>query len=235
MYIKKIINFFIFSFIYVNPSFPLENFISEFDVDGTWASKEVCVYFINKKDFSSLKKNKFGEKNFTDDGLIIRLSTGKSEFGIIGISNPWKINKLDKQGKTITLLCNRIFYDYENSNFIELFSDDSEIITIKIVDNCEIIFENFSYPKGTHFYRISGPAKIPIKNAVLNDTNVRLRIKPNLNCDTWVNLNKGTKVKIKDKSSEKYEINGEKWYWYYVDIENYPDGWVYGKYLDIEK
>ncbi|QTQ10860.1 SH3 domain-containing protein [Treponema parvum] len=86
-----------------------------------------------------------------------------------------------------------------------------------------------------YWYRISSPAKIPIKNAVLNDSNVRLRVKPNLNCDTWAKLSKGTKVKVKDKSSEKYEIDGEKWYWYKVDIENLPDGWVYGKYLDIEE
>jgi hypothetical protein len=31
------------------------------------------------------------------------------------------------------------------------------------------------------------------------------------------------------------EIDGESWYWYRVDAENLPDGWVYGKYLDIEE
>ena len=31
------------------------------------------------------------------------------------------------------------------------------------------------------------------------------------------------------------EINGEYWYWYKVDYPSLPDGWVYGKYLDIEK
>lgn len=30
-----------------------------------------------------------------------------------------------------------------------------------------------------------------------------------------------------------YRIDGEQWYWYLVDADSYPDGWVYGKYLDI--
>lgn len=106
---------------------------------------------------------------------------------------------------------------------------------ITIIDNDEIILNDFIYQKETHFYRISGPAKIPVKNAKINDNRVRLRVKPNLTCDTWAFLDKDLPVKIKDKSSEPFEIDGEKWYWYKVDNSNYPDGWVYGKYLDIEK
>ena len=150
---------------------------------GTWASKDVCDYYININDFSSLKKNKFNEKFFTDDGLIIRLSDERCEFGIIGDSNPWKINKFEINKQTITLHCNRILYNYDNNNFNSSISDDSEKILIKIVDNDEIIFDDFSYPKETHFYRISGPAKISIRNAVINDNKVRIRIKPNLKCD----------------------------------------------------
>jgi len=48
-------------------------------------------------------------------------------------------------------------------------------------------------------------------------------------------LDKDLPVKIKDKSEKKFEVDGEKWYWYKVEYPNYPDGWVYGKYLDIEK
>ena len=107
-------------------------------------------------------------------------------------------------------------------------------IKIFVIDNDEIVFDDFSYPKASHFYRISGPAKIPVQNAVINDSRVRLRVKPNLTCDTWALLDKGLPVKIKDKSKDKFEIDGESWYWYKVDNPNYPDGWVYGKYLDIE-
>lgn len=232
MYIKRIINCLIITFITSLPIFSYENF--KYDIVGTWASKDVCDYYININDFSSLKKNKFNEKFFTDDGLIIRLSDERCEFGIIGDSNPWKINKFEINKQTITLHCNRILYNYDNNNFNSSISDDSEKILIKIVDNDEIIFDDFSYPKETHFYRISGPAKISIRNAVINDNKVRIRIKPNLKCDTWAYLNKGDKVVIKDISTEQYEINGESWYWYKVDYPELPDGWVYGKYLDIK-
>ena len=197
MYIKRIINCLIITFITSLPIFSYENF--KYDIVGTWASKDVCDYYININDFSSLKKNKF------------------------------EINK-----QTITLHCNRILYNYDNNNFNSSISDDSEKILIKIVDNDEIIFDDFSYPKETHFYRILGPAKISIRNAVINDNKVRIRIKPNLKCDTWAYLNKGDKVVIKDISTEQYEINGESWYWYKVDYTELPDGWVYGKYLDIK-
>ena len=61
---------------------------------------------------------------------------------------------------------------------------------------------------------ISGPAKIPVKDAVINNTRVRLRTKPNLSSDTWGYLNTGDAVTIKDKSSELFTIDGESWYWY---------------------
>jgi SH3-like domain-containing protein len=82
--------------------------------------------------------------------------------------------------------------------------------------------------------RVTGSVSKEIQNAVINDSNVRLRVKPNLTCDTWALLDKGLPVKIKDKSAKPMEIDGESWYWYRVVAENLPDGWVYGKYLDIE-
>lgn len=71
--------------------------------------------------------------------------------------------------------------------------------------------------------------------ATINDRRVRLRSESNLSCDTWGLLNKGDKVQIKDKTAEPFEIGGEHWYWYKVETEGYPDGWVYGKYLDIDE
>ena len=149
---------------------------------------------------------------------------------------PYFVLQKNLIGNILELKCCRFEIGYENDivRFVQQNQNDLETVRITIIDNEEIIFDDFSYPKGTRFYRISGPAKIPISNAVLNDSNVRLRVKPNLNCDTWTKLNKGLQVKIKDKTSEKYEIDGESWYWYKVDHPDYPDGWVYGKYLDIE-
>jgi len=47
-------------------------------------------------------------------------------------------------------------------------------------------------------------------------------------------LNTGDRVVIKDKTDEKFTIDGESWCWYKVEFEGYPDGWVYGKYVDVE-
>ena len=72
-------------------------------------------------------------------------------------------------------------------------------------------------------------------NAVLNDSRVRLRSSPDLSGKTLALLSKSDALKIIDRSEEKYTIDGESWYWYKVETDDYPDGWIYGKYVDIEK
>ena len=72
------------------------------------------------------------------------------------------------------------------------------------------------------------------KQGIINDTRVRLRSEPNLSCETLGYLEKGDAVKIVDRSDEKFEIDGENWYWYQVETTDEQTGWVYGKYLDIE-
>jgi hypothetical protein len=89
------------------------------------------------------------------------------------------------------------------------------------------------YGSGALWHRISGPAKIPIQNATINDARVRLRVKPNLSSDTWAFLNTSDQVKIIDKSTAKQKIGDMEAYWYKVRTEKYPDGWVYGAYVDI--
>ena len=74
-----------------------------------------------------------------------------------------------------------------------------------------------------------------VDKATLNDNRVRLRTEPNLTSQTVTHLDFGYQVKIKDKSEEPQTIDGESWYWYNVESEGYPDGWIYGKYLDIKE
>ncbi len=73
-----------------------------------------------------------------------------------------------------------------------------------------------------------------IFNGVLNDSRVRLRTEPNLNSETLTYLTKGDTVKIIDRSTEMQKIGEDEAYWYKVEFEGYPDGWVYGKYVDVE-
>ena len=178
-------------------------------------------------------------KNIDGETLTLLYQMQNYDFGsfsVDGISPGFVIDKKN-QGNKLLL---KWVLDFPVSGVRTYNNDYNEynLITITIIDNDEIIFDDlisYADEKNNHYYRISGPAKIPIKNAVINDNRVRLRVKPNLTCDTWALLDKDLPVKIKDKSKEKSEINGEKWYWYKVDHPDYPDGWVYGKYLDIEK
>lgn len=68
----------------------------------------------------------------------------------------------------------------------------------------------------------------------INDTRVRLRTEPNLNCETLLLLDKGLEVKILERSKNKFTIDDEDWYWYRIETKSGKIGWVYGKYLDIE-
>lgn len=178
-------------------------------------------------------------KSVKGETLTLLYKIGNHNFGsfsIDGLAPGFVINK-KLQGNELLLKCVLDFPISEIQESDNQFTDYN-IIKIIIVDNDEIIINDlvfFFEERRKHFYRISGPAKIPIQNAVLNDSRVRLRVKPNLDCETWAFLDKGLPVKIKDKSPEPYEIDGENWYWYRVDAENLPDGWVYGKYLDIEE
>lgn len=74
-----------------------------------------------------------------------------------------------------------------------------------------------------------------IYDAVCNDNSVRIRTEPNLTCPVIGKLNKNDSVKIIDTSLEKFVIDGEEWYWHEVELPDGKTGWVYGKYLDIEK
>ena len=129
---------------------------------------------------------------------------------------------------------NQIFFDlystYANSEEIEF--EDS--IILKRIN--ERTFEFLSKEKSFFHLKkmicVAAPPAIPLEYAELNDTRVRVRTEPNLSCDTWGYVNKNDLVIIKDKSSDKFEIDGEAWYWYKIESEYLPDGWVYGKYLN---
>lgn len=175
--------------------------------------------------------------------LSILFNSMIPEYGLVQQNGtmPCFIVSKTMKNNYLELKCVRLEPEYSLSidsakEFIDDNTDNYFILKYQIIDNDEIVeYKDYLFDNNIkHFYRISGPAKIPIQNAVINDSNVRLRVKPNLTCDTWALLDKGLPVKIKDKSKEKFEIDGESYYWYKVDNPNYPDGWVYGKYLDIE-
>ena len=89
------------------------------------------------------------------------------------------------------------------------------------------------YGKNALWYRLSGE-NVMSKAAYINDNRVRIRVQPNLDCDTWGFLNKDEKVTVIDKSKNKQKIGTMENYWYKVDVSYYPDGWVYGEYITFD-
>jgi len=90
-----------------------------------------------------------------------------------------------------------------------------------------------TYDKDAAWYRLSGENSMS-KAASINDDRVRIRVQPSLDCDTWGFLNKGEKVTVIDTSKDKQKIGNMENYWYKVDAQGYPDGWVYGEYITFE-
>jgi len=202
-----------------------------FDIESSWIDETSYKYITTKG--SDLYYSEYITNN-----LLIKPDINYVYLPDFARSFEIKNMELEKNGTYLLELTfhyskDLIGFDYDWNIQMKIIPIDEQ--------RCHIILsgddtENHTlYGLESVWYRTYSPSRIPIKNATINDTRVRLRVNPNLNSDTWALLDKGLSVKIKDKSKEKFEIDGESHYWYKVDNPNYPDGWVYGKYLDIEE
>ncbi len=201
------------------------------DLNGTWSYLKESL--VNNHDSERFSEHDFswgkGKLHWLNGDISIDVNKN-----IISFDRDWIIRNIER---------------LEKGKYKITYSGDSESewkksINIMQPDYNHLYFYNDDYEKdsrdGIHtrlgeqylWYRISAPAAIPLEYAELNDTRVRVRTESNLNCDTWGYVNKGDLVIIKDKSREKFNIDGENWYWYKVESEYLPDGWVYGKYLN---
>ncbi len=210
-----------------------------FNFNGSWSSDYICDWYIRNGNFKFDNwKNKF--KYLKNDFLIIDYSETdkKGIFYIQGIS-PWEIRDFYQEENKVYLECYRLSpYINGTEESVPLMEfekyrvvDEKEVLCLTIVDDNEIIYGSTE----THFYRIASPTGITDKKAIINDSNVRLRNKPNLKSKTWTLLKEGTVLKIKNRSPSKETIDGEEFYWYNVEVDGYPDGWVYGKYITIKE
>ena len=210
----------------------------KFFYNGSWSSVYICDWYIKNGNFKFDNwKNKF--KYLKTDFLIIDYSETEKKgiFYINGIS-PWEIRKVYQEKNKVYFECFRlspyINGPEESVNLMEFEKyravDEKEVLHLTIVDDNEIIFDSTE----THFYRIASPCGITDNEVMINDSNIRLRNKPNLKSKTWTLLKEGTVLKIKNRSPSKETIDGEEFYWYNVEVDGYPDGWVYGKYITIK-
>ena len=124
----------------------------------------------------------------------------------------------EKQDKQVTLVISKDgTVNINGTNLKEADKTVMEELKLRISDKTVFLRNTYLPEKGK-----------------INDTRVRLRTEPNLNCETLLLLDKGLEVKILERSKNKFTIDDEDWYWYRIETKSGKIGWVYGKYLDIE-
>ena len=196
---------------------------------GSWIEKKDCQRVQDESDLIYL--NYEGIKNIYDVTINFFIKNElfifqKFGYGPVYIQSFEKIN--DKAFKMIVV--NNLEEEKAPAvNVVIQFINDDEIHLKPEDEKSFYVWGNIKEIKLVRFSAFADKKN----TGVINDSNVRLRLNPNLDCETWGNLQKGTKVIIKEKSENLFEIDGEKWYWFKVDADNFPDGWIYGKYLDF--
>ena len=151
------------------------------------------------------------------------------------------ITDVQKQGSQYTIyisepISEMVFNPETNKSELTTVKEVSmgELI-ITVVNHDKIIVDFTKSFRGTHshtWYRVSDNTKEPISKAIVNDTKVRLRTEPNLESGTWAYLNTGDVVTVIDKSEEMQKIGDMEDYWYQIETVLFPDGWIYGAFLD---
>ena len=202
------------------------------DINGHWVSKkyidsispiDIFDYRIGTEDslplFLDFTTNKY--KTIRYETLYIEFNVDKEINGTYWFlgESPYKIDSIKKTDNEIDMYIRL----YDNIYFRKIiFISNYEI---KITDETGV---------GSIWYKIDDFNPKKNDKAVCNDNKVRIRTRPDLTSETWGYLYINDYVTIEDKTMELYEINGESWYWYRVDSPKFPDGWVYGKYLDMK-
>ena len=153
-----------------------------------------------------------------------------------GLSYGYLIKSCSVKEKSISCEC----YEgrFTNSDGIEV-APEKYNVKITIIDDSWIQIEGLEneplLKESNKLYRVKEGRKEPIYRAIVNDSSIRLRTEPNLQSHTMYILPKNLEVQVVDQSNSFTEIDGEKWCWYKIRSFYFFDGWIYGKYLDINK
>lgn len=152
-----------------------------------------------------------------------------------GLSFGYLIKSLSFNGNKITCEC---YIGHFSDGDIEIYSEKFNV-TITIIDDSWIQIEGLEkeslLKESNKLYRVKEGRKKPVHRAVVNDSFVRLRTEPNLQSHTMYILPKNLEVLVVDQSDSFTEIDGEKWCWYKIQSFYFFDGWIYGKYLNINQ
>lgn len=202
-------------------------------LEGAWLSgSRLSWYDLNN--IPEIHKNKYKE---IYDATAVFVEDSIFTIPMFSIES-WHPNVIDSI-KIININCIEISYfecEYEyieeSKTYLPVITNKKNKLRVNFLSKDEIHILDCGFDDKI-WYKIDGPSLCNDKKANCNDNRVRLRLKPDLNSQTLAFFNKDDCFIIKDRSAEKYEIDNESWYWYKVDNPNYPDGWIYGKYMDF--
>ncbi len=217
-------------------SFQVENE----DINGVWCDANKYAWCIsNPNNKLSLVSRIFswGSAKSANSG-IMEFDVNSAPYPLFfdaGLAN-FRIKSIQKLTSTSLSV---IVYRYSDVNDPNTYWEYSIILHFIDRDTMWIESEYYKnkgnrYGKKALWHKISGPPRIQPLSGVINDTRVRIRTKPDLKSDTWGFLNTGDRVTIIDKSEKQQKIGEVEAYWYKVDAEVYPDGWVFGAFINIE-
>ena len=131
----------------------------------------------------------------------------------------------------------RVWWELEDGSMYKIWINPRDVeLTISFEDTYEtisgeigVISENIG-----RFQRKEKIDELYAKNAIMNDSRVRLRKMPTIESETITLLEKNTQRYIFEHSDEKQKIGNNEFYWYRVLIPTGEIGWVYGEFLDFE-
>lgn len=223
----------------------IDNYISEIDATIYNSKKKNAIeydrnlkygYYLDiTKQLIAFENSSVTKKfrNYNPEPLFLYIRNLKDE--IIFNFNQWKLNHEEYYPRSYyNSLSEKIFYTEEGRERImkinAVYTENNLCCINQKKNKIAIILNNYN-SEGLNGLIILDV----LYNATVNDLRVRLRSEPNLESQTLSYFYTGDDVKIIAQSDEKYEIDGESWYWYKVESGSYPVGLVYGKYLDIEK
>lgn len=206
------------------------------DLNGTWLDPYVYSGNVSEPyhDFDSYEYS-WGKGTIRVHSIFSVDLNSKNVKIVTPDDGGFKINEIKQLDDNS--FCFYVYQEYEGSKWELTFTFhfiNKDVIWIEYTNIADGGDGYGIYSEG-EWHRLSGPAVIEPQNAVVNDSRVRLRVKPNLKSDVWFFLNTGEKVTIIDKTSEKEKVGKVEDYWYKVQTNHTPDGWVFGEFLTIEK
>ena len=164
---------------------------------------------------------KNNSNNYTDWG----------SFTVSGLGGIVAIYSVEQKSKTeFNFVYGWHEYGFQDKPEVEP-STDKTTCRVQIIDENTIKVTDPPYNRCSLLHRFSYLDKKDT-DAVVNDSNVRIRSQPNTKGLIYGKLQKGDMVKILGRS-ELSQADGKSNVWYKIQVHNYPIAWIFGEYITM--